>query len=959
MWARKSQINRCNSKNSNSRSARRQRAVSRVCNRSIEPLESRTMLSAALVDPTATGFSTSLSLTPGAQTYIYGEVTGGGASSSPLANGSADTVTDGAGNLGVGLAVTTQASNSFTTQTGYYSIAGVGVSGYTNMQALYGQYVNPNSGVISSGSFGTSVTFTLTQPALVVAMGGGSSQQAISFSGVAGLVTDAAVSGTGNGLANTIGIAHDSLGPGTYTIQLSTTVTSNGQEQEHVADLLGVYIFTGSTVAGLQPAQVRHAYGFDQLSLNGAGQTIAIVDPYFDPHIGSDVQAFDSQFNLPQLDGINGDPALFIDALTSETPPASGANSNAWYETALDVEWAHAIAPMANIDLVEAPPGAINLEDAAAKAANLPFVSVVSMSFGEPDDFSAMISDSLSNLDFTPPAVPSGITFVAASGDSSDANYPASSPDVLGVGGTTLFVDESGNRQTSTNSDGEVYWNDTAGFGGYGTNTGAFEPSYQEGLATETGLIKLRSVPDVSYAADGNIAGDLAGYATYVTTNSGSGWVEQAGTSAGTPQWAALIALANQGRAQKGLDPFSSDASASISQQVQEALYSAPAQDFYLNGAPSGDEAYQGYNAETGLGTPLANLLVNYLVNWSPKVAVTSHPNTITAGQAFDVTAVIEDQNGNVLTNDSFTHITLSLAPDPILNGTTTVTAVNGVATFTNLTLDTSGNFSFVVADPTDGLAASAPSTPIAISPAAAAQLAFIQQPTNTTAGNVISPAVTVAVEDQFGNVVTTDNSYVTLRVGAGGSTDGDDNVLLSSFLSRGFGPIRDSDWNGRCANGFHHTLSVKVQDGLATFANLSLDKAGEYALKATDHCLSSATSTSFAVTPAAAVRMVFFDIPSCDSNGKTFKVQVALFDRYGNLATNDTSSVTLSLGAHPKNDVLTGTLTAVVVNGIATFDDLSLSGEGWYSLVAMDSDGIPSISSSLIYFGRDVCGFV
>jgi S-adenosylmethionine hydrolase len=151
----------------------------------------------------------------------------------------------------------------------------------------------------------------------------------------------------------------------------------------------------------------------------------------------------------------------------------------------------------------------------------------------------------------------------------------------------------------------------------------------------------------------------------------------------------------------------------------------------------------------------------------------------------------------------------------------------------------------------------------------------------------------------------------------------------------------------------------VKVQDGLATFANLSLDKAGEYALKATDHCLSSATSTSFAVTPAAAVRMVFFDIPSCDSNGKTFKVQVALFDRYGNLATNDTSSVTLSLGAHPKNDVLTGTLTAVVVNGIATFDDLSLSGEGWYSLVAMDSDGIPSISSSLIYFGRDVCGFV
>ncbi|MGD0461900.1 MAG: hypothetical protein ABSB74_05385 [Tepidisphaeraceae bacterium] len=1104
------------------------------------------MLSAALVDPTATGFSTSLSLTPGAQTYIYGEVTGGGASSSPLANGSADTVTDGAGNLGVGLAVTTQASNSFTTQTGYYSIAGVGVSGYTNMQALYGQYVNPNSGVINSGSFGTSVIFTLTQPALVVAMGGGSSQQAISFSGVAGLVTDAVVSGAGNGLANTIGIAHDSLGPGTYTIQLSTTVTSNGQEEQHVADLLGVYIFTGSTSAtvptatittptgtqsgnvtinytltdansdpcsilaqysadggttwntatagggdgttglsstpggithsfvwasatdlpgisnsdvefritpssaggsgstaatgifavnntasamlpiaaitspiggthygniqisytltdansdacnilaqyrfstdggstwsswstatsapnegdgttgltssatgiahtfvwaaisdlvaysnsvavefeitpssqegqgtfgttnftvnnisyGLTPAMIRQYYGFDQLSYDGSGQTIAIVDPGYDPTIWNDLQQFDQTFDLSSMGETSGaptsasianknsQPTFYWDSATT-TP---SGNSQYYDETALDVEWAHAIAPMANIVLVE--PSSILLPSmmaAAISAAGLPGVSVVSLSWGGPAaELSASIVDPL----IASAELLYNVTFVASAGDTPLVpNYPATSPYVLSVGGTSLSY-SSGNWSESPDN--------------YGLLPGV---AYADQLGSQLPKFAIASQGSSTYAG-----GD--------------------GTSAGAPQWAAVIALADQGRQAGGLKNLTGFT------QTLPAIGAAPAADFNPGTG----------SLDTGRGSPMANELVPYLASWrAPQLIFTQLPSNITAGQPFAVAVTLENQNGGILSNDN-SNVTIGLGTDPTLYGTTTVAAVNGVATFSNLYVDKSGSYTFVATDAADGLAASTPSTPITVTPAAATTLAFIQQPSNTTAGNIISPAVTVAVEDQFGNVVTTDNSYVTLRVVGGSSTDGDTGGFLSSFFSRGFGPIRDSDWNGRCADGFHHTLTVKVQDGLATFANLSLDKAGEYALKATDHCLSSATSTSFAVTPAAAVRMVFLDIPSCDSNGKTFKVQVALFDRYGNLATNDKSSVTLSLGAHPKNDVLTGTLTAVVVNGIATFDDLSLSGGGWYSLVVMDSDGIPSISSSLIYFGRDVCGFV
>jgi hypothetical protein len=93
---------------------------------------------------------------------------------------------------------------------------------------------------------------------------------------------------------------------------------------------------------------------------------------------------------------------------------------------------------------------------------------------------------------------------------------------------------------------------------------------------------------------------------------------------------------------------------------------------------------------------------------------------------------------------------------------------------------------------------------------------------------------------------------------------------------------------------------------------------------------------------------------PWLDSSGNTFNVQVALYDKYGNLATNDLSSVTLTLGARPKNGELTGDVTATVVNGIASFDDLSLNEDGWYSLVATDSNGIPSISLPLFYFNRD-----
>jgi hypothetical protein len=210
-------------------------------------------------------------------------------------------------------------------------------------------------------------------------------------------------------------------------------------------------------------------------------------------------------------------------------------------------------------------------------------------------------------------------------------------------------------------------------------------------------------------------------------------------------------------------------------------------------------------------------------------------------------------------------------------------------------------------------------------------------------------------VEDQYGNIVTSDNSYVILHVRGPLSKERDRDYDLDGGFPGGVDRFGDFALSAACESRHLHTYRVQVQNGVAVFSNLSLDKAGTYTLKATDDCLAAATSNSFAVTPAAATRMVFLDMPCINGRSKTFGVEVALFDKYGNLATNDTSSVTLSLGTHPKNAVLSGTLTEAVVNGVATFDGLSLSPSGCYALVAADSNGIPSVVSPHFYFGRDL----
>jgi subtilase family serine protease len=326
------------------------------------------------------------------------------------------------------------------------------------------------------------------------------------------------------------------------------------------------------------PAQISHAYGFDQLGLDGTGQTIAIVDAYDDPRIVSDLVQFDRAFGLP-------DPPSFT-KVNQNGGTAFSWNDSWSDEISLDVEWAHAMAPGANILLVEANSATYqDLGTAIDYARNQPGVVAVSMSFGG-GEFSAETSlDSL----FTTPAghvggfgLPGGVTFVASTGDDgAPGGYPAYSPNVVAVGGTSLYLDDAGNYL------GEVGWSGSGG----GFSAVEPEPSYQYSVQA-TGV---RTIPDVAYDADPN-----TGFWIYNTETAG-GWEAIGGTSAGAPQWAALVALADEGR-----ELYLGDGSLDGATQTLPALYSSQMSgdfnpvDYGYNGFYAGP----GYDLVTGLGSP-------------------------------------------------------------------------------------------------------------------------------------------------------------------------------------------------------------------------------------------------------------------------------------------------------------------------------------------------------------------
>ncbi|MFI9384195.1 protease pro-enzyme activation domain-containing protein [Kutzneria sp. NPDC052558] len=315
--------------------------------------------------------------------------------------------------------------------------------------------------------------------------------------------------------------------------------------------------------SGFNPSQLRGAYDTGSLG-TGSGQTVALWE--FDGYQSSNIAQYSKQFSLnspaPQT--------VSVDGANYDSQPGEGQG-----EVELDIEIVNAMAPAANTLVYEAPNSDQGEVDMASQIASDNKVSVVSISWGscEPNTTDAAITGTSNGIK---QATAEGISFFAASGDdgskdctrsqtgsSVDAvDFPASDPNVTGVGGTHLTV-------SGTSYGSESAWDGSGG----GTSTKFDAPSWQ------TGDNGKRTVPDVSADAD-----PASGYAIY----SGGSWQVYGGTSCAAPMWAGFAALVGTKLG-----------------AANQALYAAKGAGFHdvTSGSNGSFQAGQGYDQVTGWGS--------------------------------------------------------------------------------------------------------------------------------------------------------------------------------------------------------------------------------------------------------------------------------------------------------------------------------------------------------------------
>ena len=285
-----------------------------------------------------------------------------------------------------------------------------------------------------------------------------------------------------------------------------------------------IYIMSGTTAgpAGLFPAQVKKTY---HLPTTGGSGTIAIISAYHHPDMRATWPPSNKIFGLATCTIKN--KCLTDYAMKPGTKDDAGSNT----ETALDVEWAHAIAPKAKILVVEATSASgANLLKAVDYARGQSGVVSVSMSWGG-DEFSgetaldSHFSGGSGGLASGNSATgsPSPAFFASSGDDGAGASWPAVSPNVIAVGGTSLSLTASGIFSS------EKAWSGSGG----GVSVYENEPAYEKNYSIPRAGGK-RAIPDVAYAADPD-----HGFSIY---HAGK-WYIVGGTSAGAPQWAAIASL--------------------------------------------------------------------------------------------------------------------------------------------------------------------------------------------------------------------------------------------------------------------------------------------------------------------------------------------------------------------------------------------------------------------------------
>ena len=374
----------------------------------------------------------------------------------------------------------------------------------------------------------------------------------------------------------------------------------------------------GSAPSYYVPSQIASAYNFNwayQNNIKGNGTTIGIVDAYGDPNIMYDLGAFDNVTGLP--------PANLKVIYTNSSSGSSFNNSWA-IETATDVEWAHAMAPYAKIVLLLTDSSSFNaMQTAIEYAVEHRISNILSFSWGSPE--SGVTNSTISSFNMVlKAAADQGMSVFAASGDFGaydhtnhlTVNFPASSPYVTSVGGTSLYDNSGAFSQTA--------WGGILNGKSYGSGGGYskyFSKPYWQNAPSINSTVNYRGVPDVSLDASNN---------TGVLIISEGKSYKVGGTSIATPMWAAIGSILDQynNRDMGLLNP--------LLYQISRTNYYGKAFTQITSGGNGYYSAHSGWNPVTGLGTPN----VSYLMNISEQLLLPYGSNVIINSGNYSYTTV-------------------------------------------------------------------------------------------------------------------------------------------------------------------------------------------------------------------------------------------------------------------------------------------------------------------------------
>lgn len=337
---------------------------------------------------------------------------------------------------------------------------------------------------------------------------------------------------------------------------------------------------------------------------------------------------------------------------------------------------------------------------------------------------------------------------------------------------------------------------------------------------------------------------------------------------------------------------------------------------------------YTSLNALLDFTTFIPGDMSNIKINETPgtQLVYTIQPSNtyVNSNIAPSITVEIRDASNNLVVAATDT-ITLALGTDPsagsaVLAGTLSVGAVAGIATFSDINIDTL-NSGYTLSANATGLT-SAVSNPFDIIISPPTQLVITDQPTDSIAGETISPSITVELRDVSNNLVSSATDNVTLSFGTDPSAG---NATLGG------------------------TLTVAAVGGVATFNDINIDKAFTgYTLLATSGALTQDISDPVTISPATKSQLVFSVDPSNTDYNTNINptIEVEIQDAFGN-KTSDVDIITLAINNNPSGSTLSGTTFAPAIAGTATFSNISLDQQGIGYTLDATATGLTTATST------------